>query len=412
MSTFILSPASDIPESADLNLLPFALTPTPSKARIATFFRPRKAPPGHNVPEGTPIATFRGRQVVGQLMRVPRGYKGVILRAIGAPATAAAPASSAKYPLTPAPSLSNSTTPIATDTTTASAAATAAAAASASSTSGPRTRARGAGQVALARPQRTRGRVKRIKMEVESDEEDDGDVVKPIVREDKVTVAVETTVETNPDMMEVAVDVEVEVEDKARELEHTDTTHDTPTEGVNEANSNEANSNSNSNEDTAATATAEYDADGLPTRRLVPVSTFGSFVLWTPDTALAGFDPKEGDADTGEETGTKAQGSGAQHEENSASRLQDAWWRRGGGGEGGDEFVRALGEWVGLNEVVSGRQYKGVDGADCRFMSGVILMMTMSRGWTREGRRLDMVCLVSDAGFSAAAGQSGCRVGG
>jgi len=33
-------------------------------------------------------------------------------------------------------------------------------------------------------------------------------------------------------------------------------------------------------------------------------------------------------------------------------QLRKGWWRTGGAGEGGDEIVRALGEWIGLVEEV------------------------------------------------------------
>lgn len=66
---------------------------------------------------------------------------------------------------------------------------------------------------------------------------------------------------------------------------------------------------------------------GEPARVLKPVSGFSSFTLWTPDAPLAGFDQEE--------------------------EIPEGGWRRGGAGDGGDEFVRALGEWLGICQVVS-----------------------------------------------------------
>jgi len=77
-------------------------------------------------------------------------------------------------------------------------------------------------------------------------------------------------------------------------------------------------------------------------RVLRPSSTFESFTLWTPDGPLPGFKQDE----VAEEAETEGEAEGG-------VKLRKGWWRTGGAGEGGDEIVRALGEWIGLVEEVS-----------------------------------------------------------
>lgn len=135
------------------------------------------------------------------------------------------------------------------------------------------------------------------------------------------------------------------------------------------------------------TAADEYDG---PTRMLKAVSTFSSFTLWTPDGPLAGFRPDElidgqsvtavegpegtavpvavDEAQVSENSNAPIEKEGGTHltkEEAEAAeaareggssggvKLRPSWWRTGGAGEGGDEVVRALGEWLGLVECVS-----------------------------------------------------------
>lgn len=45
--------------------------------------------------------------------------------------------------------------------------------------------------------------------------------------------------------------------------------------------------------------------------------------------------------------------------------LRPSWWRHDGAGEGGDEFVRGMGEWLGLVEVLNKPVYlEGLDDDD------------------------------------------------
>lgn len=78
-------------------------------------------------------------------------------------------------------------------------------------------------------------------------------------------------------------------------------------------------------------------------RVLRPTSSFNSFTLWTPDGPLPGF--KQDECQTTDEKDSEEMEEGG-------VKLRKGWWRTGGAGEGGDEIVRALGEWIGLVEEV------------------------------------------------------------
>jgi hypothetical protein len=85
----------------------------------------------------------------------------------------------------------------------------------------------------------------------------------------------------------------------------------------------------------------EIEGEYTNARVLRPASTFNSFTLWTPDGPLPGFKQDETEEDS-------------KDEDEAGVKLRKGWWRTGGAGEGGDEIVRALGEWIGLVEEVSG----------------------------------------------------------
>ncbi|WVR05078.1 hypothetical protein IAU60_002090 [Kwoniella sp. DSM 27419] len=136
---------------------------------------------------------------------------------------------------------------------------------------------------------------------------------------------------------------------------------------------------------------ASYDTDG-PVRILRPTARFDGFMLYTPDAPLAGFRANElcgaaqgpGRGESGDEEGganvTRTQrNAGPTHGEDHASedhamtaeqpgesketvapgeetggiQVRKSWWRNGGAGEGGDEMVRAMGEWLGLCDVLN-----------------------------------------------------------
>jgi len=112
-------------------------------------------------------------------------------------------------------------------------------------------------------------------------------------------------------------------------------------------------------------------------RLLRPAASFTSITLWTPDAPLPGFRADElaskqptGSEDNKEQVHSSNAGTAPQpqdgdvvdHErvevakeqqqEEQGAELKNGWWRVGGAGEGGDEFVRAMGEWLGLVETV------------------------------------------------------------
>lgn len=118
----------------------------------------------------------------------------------------------------------------------------------------------------------------------------------------------------------------------------------------------------------ALVSAAEDEAeDGEPIRILRPVSTFKSITLWTPDAPLPGFraneladrvETKPATAEVPSGDGVEAESTAKQEEpeEGAGASLRTGWWRQGGAGEGGDEMVRAMGEWLGLVEMVSLRR--------------------------------------------------------
>ncbi|WWC85378.1 uncharacterized protein L201_000241 [Kwoniella dendrophila CBS 6074] len=114
------------------------------------------------------------------------------------------------------------------------------------------------------------------------------------------------------------------------------------------------NQNQNQNE--------SYDG---PIRRLEPISTFNGFMLYTPDDPLIGFrsnessEPEHSKVDkeddmiivNAEEGSNTTENTGPSKETN--IQVRKSWWRLGGAGEGGDEFIRGLGEYLGLCEILN-----------------------------------------------------------
>jgi hypothetical protein len=82
-------------------------------------------------------------------------------------------------------------------------------------------------------------------------------------------------------------------------------------------------------------------------RLLRPSSSFRHITLWTPDVPLPGYKESEGTAVDGQDAAP------VEAEDESGVSVKKGWWRTGGAGEGGDEFVRGMGEWLGLTEMVS-----------------------------------------------------------
>lgn len=115
---------------------------------------------------------------------------------------------------------------------------------------------------------------------------------------------------------------------------------------------------------------AMMDIEGAM-RVLRPISTFDAITLWTPDAALAGYKVPNGEEEVkveeeqGEGVVEKGKGKAKDEVEEddttmtkaeaeaAGPRIRQGWWAQGGSGEGGDEIVRAMGEWLGLVEMVS-----------------------------------------------------------
>lgn len=421
--SFILSSAPDpLPPAPALHLLPFALTPTPTTAPISTYFRPRPAPSGHAYAgTGAHLAAFRGRQVVGQTIDVPPGYRGVILRAEALPISASAEESGRGVRravrgggpgvLTPTPSatsIASTSTSTSTDGD--------------DEPAGRTTRSRsalvqkGAGQVALSRPRARRAparAVQRFALDDDDDEEEEGEKEEPPAK--RRATDPDADAESKPEATETeparettppsvpAINVvlatpgkpqdgpaDEEDEDMAREVDLSAVVEDVKMAPA-EDDSNEA--------PEAGEAEAGGRIDGA--RILTPTASFTQFMLWTPDAPLAGFRADELEVETREgdekeKEGDEAKGKEGREEEESTGglKLERGWWRQGGAGEGGDEFVRALGEWIGLNEIVSagesGQTGQGGWDADGRSMS-------QRTGWTTTttmmmSRRIGHLC--------------------
>ncbi|WWD15817.1 hypothetical protein CI109_100241 [Kwoniella shandongensis] len=198
-TTFLISPStsSPLPSSPSLSLLPFSLGPssTPyvsTSVPLSKYFQPRPSPSEAHAPEGSTIASFRGRQVVGQRIAVPRGYVGLVFSTSKRPdrgglethqSSTTSGGGGKEYPLTPAssvpsiiseegdPSAGNGMGGYALRRSSPRKSASHAAA-----VLGPGGRVRGAGQVALARPktrQVTKVTETKKRFRLDSDDEDE-----------------------------------------------------------------------------------------------------------------------------------------------------------------------------------------------------------------------------------------------
>lgn len=414
-TSLMLGPAgsSDIPTSPALHLLPFRLGTqsqpyTTTNTPLSQYFIPRTAPEGlHGVPAGSQIASFRGRQLVGQTIAVPPSYRGVILHAPAAHLSIATAASSssgkarhAEWPLTPASSSASVMSAAATDDD-------GTALRRSGRTSGTaRERVRGAGQQALARPKRGAVRAapakKRFRLDSDSEEEDNDDdskagqggrVLRTPSKRARHAPAVETPKLRGPvpdivvqeatplkeplppglkSLRSAAEESMPPIDEPSESLAESD--EPLPTLTADSANGEQADLKeevipSPATEDlppafpvlTPQSSVAdlkpqldEDDKDDVVhleehdayTRQLRPTSTFTEFTLWTPDAPLAGFRADEQAAD-----------DAAAQEEEDGVKLEKGWWRTGGAGEGGDEVVRGLGEFIGLMEVLNKPTY-------------------------------------------------------
>jgi len=375
-----------LPLTPSLNLLPFSLGPSSSAsnsttAPLSTYFRPRPAPSGIlSVPEGTPIATFRGRQLVGHLISVPLDYRGVILGAGKRPdrggveirSSNSGAAKEGQIPLTPASSAASvSWLPEEVGGVRRS----------------PR-KARGAGQVAHSRPkprQPIRAVTnKRFRLDSESDDDDQGEDMEVDVKS-KVTVVrtpskrVKTTGMmgvspvgrvglpeivvhaptplkplplSGPYLEEEGMVGEEEggedvVDAKEEEIVPSPATEeDPPTFAISPQTPPATAVRHPSDRQSPRYESPNGGVDEFDTsiRALRPMSSFEDFTLWTPDAQLAGFRADELETQDEPEVETE--------EEKTGVKVERGWWRTGGAGEGGDEVVRAMGEWLGLVEVV------------------------------------------------------------
>ncbi|KAL7422170.1 hypothetical protein Q5752_002815 [Cryptotrichosporon argae] len=382
--SYILVPSTSVPTPAPaLHLLPFSLAPLPASAPIAAYFRPRASPPSSGLPAHTSLAAFRGRQVVGHALGVPPGFQGVVLEA---PAAWAGTSAAAE----PAENRSSAATAAAADA--------------------PPGRTRGAGQTARARPRTRRAAAKRTYALGSDDEAPaqaprlpkrasvartqtrtpspapaagvprinvvDATPVKRALADKAASIAsIAETLVDEPLALESAPKADGSVDAVSAQLAAASeaiipspaTENDVPAFAIDAPAAVAAGlaAYAKADADAGAGAAQNTHAD-IDARVLRPVHTFDSFTLWVPDVPIPGFGTATvGDEQSEEATRVKREdedGAGETADAADAKRqaggvelgaLRPGWWAAAGAGEGGDEFVRGLGEWLGLVQVIN-----------------------------------------------------------
>ncbi|ADV20489.1 hypothetical protein I305_06261 [Cryptococcus gattii E566] len=377
MTTRFIIPAAPSPlppaPAPSLSLLPFSLGPahapyTDNHANTSQYFQPR---PGANDDGQTVQATFRGRLVIGQYLAVPPAYRGLILSTSLPPnrgGTEHHPIAS-DAPLTPCASID------AVEDTSNGGGGRPQRSSRSRSVAG----IKGAGQIALSKPRTIRtAPKKRTLLDSDDEQEDVQDGDGPRTRRVKVTTpkknAVPEIVIQEPTPLK-PLSTRPEVKEPFIPLP--DTENDSPVFSipspplVKHVKEEE-----------------EEEGGGGPVRILYPKAQFQGFMLYTPDGPLVGFradelEKREQQVEQSESQAQSHSHSQAQTETQSQSQsqaqtetslesdsrsninLRPSWWRQGGAGEGGDEFVRGMGEWLGLVQVLNKPVYlEGLDGSD------------------------------------------------
>lgn len=388
-----------------------------SSGSTSQYFIPRPAPPDTpGVPANTPIAAFRGRALVGQSVEVPRGYKGVILSTSARPDHGGLEerrsTGNSRNPLTPAPSADGA--PADSETGRRS---TRTKGAGQVALSKPRTRVVAKRKNERKRIRLDSDDEDDQDQVKEDDEMDSADValkrtpskrarselsIPSIVVQQPTPRKTRSALKTTSTKLSIAETLVDEPNTIDQDLEMS------PSESVEESQSGENIVPSPATEDDPpsffitpqssladlfndqrqaiapfevsaepGSAPAAENEDGRAVRLLRPKATFTEITLWTPDAPLAGFRPDELDSMGSTETevdsknGTKAEAENVNvkeevqtdvpnvvvKEEEAGIALHKGWWRIGGAGEGGDDFVRAMGEWLGMVEMVSSPLY-------------------------------------------------------
>ncbi|ORX39753.1 ribonuclease H2, subunit C, partial [Kockovaella imperatae] len=431
--SFVLGPAlSHVATSSPIHLLPFSLGSTSNpyastSASISAYFQPRPCPADHpSFKEGTPIAAFRGRQLVGQELEVPAGYKGIVLRTSNRPDRGGGmelgrgQAVAGKWPLTPSTSVASSSSMASVSETHDIS----------SESSGARRsprKVKGSGQVALSKPRQSfrRGLRKRLRLDSDSEDENEAPTSMPVATTPKRGRARETK---TPVKAVPIIVPEIKVQGPTPRKPHeeepvpqfrlrgpTGMDDHESYDGAHSASGSEESVKSEASEEPIVPSPSTEDQPPLfkvepgstsgevqhvevvPTesgieergqtsenwsdpncvRQLRPVSRFESITLWTPDAPLGGFrqdevavsrksvDPgsiEDSDAARTEEAKAVAEEASAAAGDAAAKdaqalNLNKGWWRVGGAGEGGDDFVRGMGEWIGLVQVLNDPVY-------------------------------------------------------
>ncbi|OXG22150.1 hypothetical protein C366_01048 [Cryptococcus neoformans Tu401-1] len=415
MSTrFIIPPSpSPLPAAPPLSLLPFSLGPqhapyTDKHANTSHYFQPRPlvADPGaaqqqQQQQQQLVQATFRGRLLVGQYLSVPPAYRGIILSTSLPPNkggsedhTRSFPISSSA-PLTPLTSASASTS---TDSAVEDDAVIDHGGGGSDVRRSQRksvlARIKGAGQIALAQPRTRRTAPAKKRTRLDSDDEHDHESPSPSpststpskrvksgtpATTPKRTVSVPEIVIQEPTPLKRPPPPPATTEEERQEgdgasvevhevkepfIPSPETENDPPAFNITPPPYTLV----NEEEEEEHEQEHEQQNDDGPVRILCPTAEFQGFMLYTGDVPLMGFRAEELEKERVREERVREEEAGRDVPESGCGsniNLRPSWWRHGGAGEGGDEFVRGMGEWLGLVEVLNKPVYlEGLDDDD------------------------------------------------
>ncbi|OXH62235.1 hypothetical protein J002_01043 [Cryptococcus neoformans] len=405
MSTrFIIPPPPPpLPAAPPLSLLPFSLGPqhapyTDKRANTSHYFQPRPlvadpvADSAQQQQQQQQLvqATFRGRLLVGQYLSVPPAYRGIILSTSLPPNKGGTEDHTRSFPISSSAPL----TPLTSASTSASASTDSAVEDDAEQGSDVRrsqrksvlARIKGAGQIALAQPRTRRTAPAKKRTRLDSDDEHDHESTSPSTPSKRVKSG---TPATTPKRTVSVPEIVIQEPTPLKRPPPPATTEEERQEGdggsieVHEVKEPFIPSPETENDPPAFNITPppytlinkeeeqeqehehEQQNDDGPVRILCPTAEFQGFMLYTGDVPLMGFRADELEKERPREERVREEEAGRDLPESDCGsniNLRPSWWRHGGVGEGGDEFVRGMGEWLGLVEVLNKPVYlEGLD---------------------------------------------------
>ncbi|WVQ89144.1 hypothetical protein IAS59_002891 [Cryptococcus gattii] len=380
MTTRFIIPAAPSPlppaPAPSLSLLPFSLGPahapyTDNHANTSQYFQPR---PGANDDGQTVQATFRGRLVIGQYLAVPPAYRGLILSTSLPPnrgGTEHHPIAS-DAPLTPCASID------AVEDTSNGGGGRPQRSSRSRSVAG----IKGAGQIALSKPRTIRtAPKKRTLLDSDDEQEDVQDGDGPRTRRVKVTTPKKNAVP------EIVIQEPTPLKPlSTRPGGGGGGGEKASPEGVSPVSCSPTIIR-DGHLDLSLTLTEEEEDTRIAVEEVkepfipLPDTENDSPVFSIPSPPLVKHVKEEEEEEGGGGPTDPSSGSERMNWRNSQSQaqtetslesdsrsninLRPSWWRQGGAGEGGDEFVRGMGEWLGLVQVLNKPVYlEGLDGSD------------------------------------------------